>query len=110
MVGPHGPPSCLLQASRGARPGSVLSSHKALVQPLPDPLSCPWPLCPRCVGNRVPGESLGAQGPAAGAVTGLLEHGTPWLETLGRQDPFVPPHLPGIVTPGSPASPPGAYS
>lgn len=55
MVGPHGPPSGLLQASRGARPGSALSSHKVLVQPLPDPLSRPWPLCPRCVGNRVPG-------------------------------------------------------
>lgn len=84
-----------------------LRSSKALVQHLPDSLSCPWPPRPRCVGNRVPGRSVRACGPAGGVVTGPLGQGPggrpgiAWLETLGRQDLFCPPHLPGAVSPAS---------
>lgn len=41
------------------------------------------------------------RGPAGGAVAGALGPGTAWLETLGRQDHFFPPHLPGVVSPVS---------
>lgn len=84
-----------------------LYSSKALVQPLFHPLSRPWPPRPRRVGNRVPGRSVRACGPAAGAVTGPLGQGpggrpgTARLEMLGRQDLFCPPRLPGAVSPAS---------
>ena len=39
-----------------------LSSHKALVQPVTDPLRPPQPLSPTCEGNGVPGRSLRVHG------------------------------------------------
>lgn len=60
------------------------------------------PLAPvaRCgAGHRVAGKS-----PAGGAVTGPLRQGpggrtrTKWVETPGRQDGFLQPHLLGIVS------------